>query len=123
CSGTYTVTTTVASPSPDLSVQMNLWNWNGTQISNSSVQPVRASDDVATGMGETTTVAMTAGSPYTIAVFPLPNGTASTGWTDYANRGRYSVRVATPCGADAFGASSIGGPFDTRTGSTNGHTT
>jgi hypothetical protein len=123
CSGVYTVTTDVAPVSPDLSVQMNLWNWNGSQISNSQVQPVRTSGDVASGMGESTAVAMTAGAAYTIAVFPLANLTPQTGFSNYGNRGQFSVRVSTPCGADAFASSSIGGPFDTRSANNAAYTT
>jgi hypothetical protein len=122
CSGTYTVRADVASVSPDLSVQMNLWNWNGAYISNSQVQPVRTNGDVASGMGESSTVTMTAGASYTIAVFPLANLTPQTGFGLFGNRGRFSVTVSTPCGADAFGAASIGGPFDTRTVSNTGYT-
>jgi hypothetical protein len=123
CSGTFTVITDAAPTSPNLSVQMNLWNWNSTFISNHQVQPVEVTSDLATGMGEVATVAMTAGASYTIAVFPLPNGTGATGFTNFGNRGEYRVRVATPCGADAFGANSIGGPFDTRSANNASYST
>jgi hypothetical protein len=96
CSGSFTFTANVAAVSPNLSLQFGLLDYGtSTYRGSDNQQPVGVDGDVADGMGGRFTVTLTSGSVYTLAIFPLPNGTPSTGWSDYANVGRYSIDVSS----------------------------
>jgi hypothetical protein len=94
CTGNVTFTANVAAVSPNLSLELQLYDYGGAFPQSDNTQPVRVDDDMASGMGGSITRAVTAGSTYTVRVVPLANGTASTGWSNYGNVGRYSIDVA-----------------------------
>lgn len=111
CSGTFTFTANPAAVSPNLSLELRLSDRNAV-LAADATQPVRVDPEVATGMGAAVTGVLARGSASTLTVLPLANGTPATGWSNYANVGRYSIGVTTTCSASdlpvlvpgAFGA-------------------
>jgi hypothetical protein len=80
---------------PNLSLQMSLSNWNGSQIAAEASQPVNLGFGMAS-MGGSLPVSLVGGNRYALRISPLAALTASTGWTNYANVGRYTISVAAP---------------------------
>ncbi len=97
CSGTFTFAADVAAVSPNLSLELRLSDFSGAVLADDSTQPVRVDGDLATGMGGTVTGTLTRGTSYALTVLPLANGTPATGWSNYANVGRYSFAVTPNC--------------------------
>ncbi|NNE72197.1 MAG: hypothetical protein HKN26_00870 [Acidimicrobiales bacterium] len=131
CSGPFTFNANPASVSPNLSLLTQIYGPGGVFLQQQANSPVRVSNDLATGMGETMTETLVAGQAYTIVVFPFANGdpfgAPPTGFDNYGNIGRYSWDITEPGGCNPTNdlwhfADPLGGPTATVTGSNAGYT-
>ncbi len=96
CSGTFTFSADPSPVSPNLSLALRLSD-RSSLLAVDATQPVRVSAEIATGMGAMVSSALARGAVSTLTVSPLANGTPATGWSNYANVGRYSIGVTTTC--------------------------
>jgi PKD repeat protein len=83
--GTLNISAAPASPDANLDIQLSLYNGAGNLVT--TVDPA--------GMAATLSTSVTSGTYY-IAVDGVGVGTASTGYTDYASIGQYSLTGTVP---------------------------
>lgn len=107
----HDITVTLPSVSPNLDVQLKLFNASGTLISITNPNFFRSSTNVATGLDVSLTATTTPGSTYYLEVDGVGFGPGTTtGYSDYGSRGEY--RVFVPLATLA----SIGTPIISGTG-------
>jgi hypothetical protein len=113
CEGELTIDADAAPVSPDLDIELRLYDSDGNQVGPTS-NPVsaRVSDFVASGMSASIDTVVDPGS-YVVSVDGVGNGNAINGYDDYASIGAYTL--TSSCGAvgpdpdtDVPGAPTIG---------------
>lgn len=116
CEGALTIDAEAAPVSPDLDIELRLYDGNGTLVDSDNPASARVSDFVASGMSASIDTTVEAGS-YVVSVDGVGNGSAVSGYDDYASIGAYTL--TSSCGAvdpdpdpdptaDVPGAPSIG---------------
>ena len=96
CAGPVTMTVAPAPTSPNLDVRLRVLTADGTPIATDDPPSGTSTYDVASGMGAAATVTATQGAPLFAEIDGV--GTAgTTGYSDYASLGRYTV-TSTGCG-------------------------
>lgn len=93
-----------AAVSPNLDIKLDLFDGSGSPVASADVASAYSTADVATGLDATIQQVLAAGTYY-MRVDGVGQGTASTGYTEYASLGRYTVNATIGvCGAgdDAF---------------------
>jgi hypothetical protein len=91
----HDVSVTLPSVSPNLDVQLKVFNSSGTLISTTNPNLFRSSTEVATGLDASLTATTTPGSLYYLEVDGVGYGSgAETGYSDYGSRGEYRVLVS-----------------------------
>lgn len=104
----HDVTVTLPSVSPNLDVQLKLFDSSGTLVSTTNPNFFRSSSYVATGLDASLTATTTPGSTYYLEVDGVGFGSGTdTGYTDYGSRGEY--RIIVPLLTPTPGTSSISG--------------
>lgn len=95
-SGTsHDITVMLPSVSPNLDVQLRLFDASGTLISSTNPDLLRWSQDSATGLDASLTATTTPDAIYYLEVDGVGYGSGgATGYTDYGSRGEYRVLVA-----------------------------
>jgi hypothetical protein len=96
CTGQLSLTASPASTSPDLDIELALLAGNGSVVATANPTSGTTSSDVASGMSATLTPSVTA-APYFLRVDGVGKGTGTTGYTDYASIGAYTVTVSGDC--------------------------
>ena len=92
--GPVTLSATPAVLSPNLDVKISLYNSAGTVVASADPASARISDDAASGLAASLTSTVAAGTYY-VQVDGVGSGNvATTGYSDYASVGRYSMSVA-----------------------------
>jgi hypothetical protein len=95
-SGPTSVTVTTATVSPDLDVQLRLYDSTGALLASADPAAATVSQDVASGLGASISITLPSAGTYFVSVegvgFANP---LSTGYSDYASVGEYSLSVAT----------------------------
>ncbi len=99
CAGTVTVLATGAPPSQDLDLQLELLDSGGSVISTANPVSAFVNRDSATGLNASLASGVASGAYYA-RVDGVGNGTGSTGYTDYASIGAYTLTV-TGCNGQA----------------------
>jgi hypothetical protein len=90
----HDVTVTLPSVSPNLDVQLKLFDSSGSLVSTTNPDLFRSSDYVATGLDASLTATTTPGSTYYLEVDGVGFGSGTTtGYSDYGSRGEYRVLV------------------------------
>ena len=107
----HDVSVTLPSISPNLDVQLKLFNSSGTLVSTTNPNLFRSSTNVATGLDASLTATTTPGSTYYLEVDGVGYGSgAETGYSDYGSRGEYRVHVSgTPLLTLSQGTPTISG--------------
>ena len=106
--GPGSVTVTPASVSPDLDVRLDLYDSAGAFVSSSD--PPSATIDVDTASGMDATIAIPGAGTYYVRVDGVGFGlAASTGYSDYASLGQYTI-AATINGGPALTVASLSVP-------------
>ncbi|MDP4586039.1 MAG: hypothetical protein NWS64_01915, partial [Microbacteriaceae bacterium] len=91
----HDISVTFPSVSPNLDVQLKLFDSTGTLVSTTNPNLFRSSDYVATGLDASLTATTTPGSIYYLEVDGVGYGSgAETGYSDYGSRGEYRILVA-----------------------------
>lgn len=104
----HEINVTSPSVSPNLDVQLKLFDATGTLISTTNPNLFRVNASVATGLDASLTATTTPGSTYYLEVDGVGFGTGTdTGYTDYGSRGEY--RIIVPLLTPTPGTSSISG--------------
>jgi hypothetical protein len=90
----HDVTVTLPSVSPNLDVQLKLFDSSGSLVSTTNPDLFRSSIDVATGLDASLTATTTPGSTYYLEVDGVGFGSGTTtGYSDYGSQGEYRVLV------------------------------
>ncbi len=110
CAGGLTIDAEAAPVSPDLDIELRLYDSAGNLVDSADPASARVSDFVASGMSASIDTTVSSGS-YVVSVDGVGNGDAVTGYDDYASIGAYTL--TSSCGAvgptaDVPGAPSIG---------------
>jgi hypothetical protein len=95
CSGAVTVGATGAPPSPDLDIELELLDAGGAVVASNDPASAIVNRDSATGLAASISTTLAAGSYYA-RVDGVGNGSGTTGYTDYASIGAYTM-AATGC--------------------------
>jgi hypothetical protein len=91
----HAITVNHPSVSPNLDVQLRLFDSSGTLVSSTNPNFFRSSTFVATGLDASLTATTTVGQTYYLEIDGVGFGTGtSTGYSDYGSRGEYRVLVA-----------------------------
>ncbi len=110
CTATLSAGATPAPRSPDLDIQLRVLNSAGGQLALSDPASYTSTYDVAGGLAASASVTVAAGTYY-LEVDGVGKGSGSTGYTDYASVGQYSVTASgclgNPVGT-AYGKISAG---------------
>ena len=99
--GSTTFTASPSATNPDLDLKLELRDSVGTLVASNdptcgTYAPSGQSDGVsAVGLGATVTATLAAGT-YSLAVWGVGCGDATTGYSDYGSRGRYTVKLGDP---------------------------
>jgi hypothetical protein len=99
CSGSVTVTASVASVSPNLDARLRILDGTGAQVAVAEPASTRVSADVANGLSATISTSLAAGT-YHAEVDGDGAGSAATSYDDYGSLGAYTLDV-TGCVDDA----------------------
>ncbi len=93
CAGTLTVSAAGAPPSQDLDIQLELLDAGGSVIDTANPASAVVNRDSATGLNASLTAGVASGAYYA-RVDGVGNGTGTTGYTDYASIGAYTLTVS-----------------------------
>jgi hypothetical protein len=93
CAGTLTVSAAGAPPSQDLDIQLELLDAGGSVIDTANPASAVVNRDSATGLNASLSVGVASGAYYA-RVDGVGNGTGTTGYTDYASIGAYTLTVS-----------------------------
>ena len=102
CAGSVTVTAAPAPSSPNLDIELALLDDSGQVVATADPSSAMVDRDVASGLGASLTRNNLAAGDYYVRVDGVGNGTASSGYTDYASVGSYQLTVSgcnTPAAA------------------------
>ena len=93
CAGTLTVSAAGAPPSQDLDLQLELLDASGSVVDTANPASAVVNRDSATGLNASLTAGVASGAYYA-RVDGVGNGTGTTGYTDYASIGAYTLTVS-----------------------------
>ena len=102
CAGSVTVTAAPAPSSPNLDIELALLDDSGQVVATANPSSAMADRDRASGLDASLTRNNLAAGDYYVRVDGAGNGTASSGYTDYASVGSYQLTVSgcnTPAAA------------------------
>lgn len=92
CSATLTAAATTAPRSPNLDIQVRILDSAGNQIAIADPAAAMVNRDTASGLSASAGVSTGPGTYY-VEIDGVGYGSATTGYTDYASLGQYSVTV------------------------------
>lgn len=95
--GSVTLAVAPAPTSPNLDASLALFDAAGTQLAYADPVSAQVSGDVASGLGAALTVTLPAGT-YRVRVDGVGKGTPTTGYSDYASVGQYTLTGTLPTG-------------------------
>ena len=98
CTGPLSLAATPAPTSPNLDIQLALLDASGAVVTAADPVSVASTTDVANGLAASLTPTVTTAT-YFLRVDGVGNGTANTGYTDYASIGAYRLNLAGACDA------------------------
>ena len=102
CTGSVTVVATPAPASPNLDIELALLDASAQVVATANPPSAMLGADTASGMGASLARDNLAAGDYFVRVDGVGNGTASSGYTDYASVGSYQLTVSgcnTPAAA------------------------
>lgn len=92
CTGAVVITAEGSSISPNLDIELRLYDAGGTEVKKADPTSAKVSATVATGMSATLTATVTPGA-YVVGVDGVGRGTWSNGYDDYGSLGQYDLDV------------------------------
>ncbi|MEP9364036.1 fibronectin type III domain-containing protein [Nocardioides sp. CN2-186] len=95
CEGALTIDAEVAPVSPDLDIELRLYDGDGNLVASDNPTSTRVSDFVASGMSASISTEVDPGD-YVVSVDGVGNGTPANGYDDYASIGAYTL--TSSCG-------------------------
>lgn len=98
CTGPLSLAATPAPTSPNLDIQLALLDASGAVVTVADPVSVMSTTDVANGLAASLTPTV-ATAAYFLRVDGVGNGTANTGYTDYASIGAYTLNLSGACDA------------------------
>lgn len=103
CSSTLSASASPAPRSPNLDIQLRVLDAAGNQLAAADPAAAMVNYDVASGLNASTSVG-TAPGTYYVEIDGIGYGSATTGYTDYASLGQYSVTISGCLGNPPTGA-------------------
>jgi len=93
--GNVSLTVSPAPVSPDLDASLTVYTAAGTQVGFADPVAAQVSGDVASGLGATLSLSLTAGT-YSVKVDGVGKGTPTTGYSDYGSVGTFTLTGTLP---------------------------